>query len=57
MFKVLLLYYNTVLEFIYCGITRAIRYVKLFNKDDLAKRFGLIKFLNGKDPSGKKSFK
>ena len=53
MFKVFLLYNNTVLEFIYCGITRAIKYVKSFNKDDLAKEFGLIKFLNGKDPSGK----
>ena len=53
MFKVFLLYNNTVLEFIYCGITRTIKYVKPFNKDDLAKEFGLIKFLNGKDPSGK----
>jgi len=50
MFKVFLLYNNTVLEFIYCGITRTIKYVKPFNKDDLAKEFGLIKFLNGKDP-------
>ncbi len=29
------------------------KYVKPFNKNDLAKEFGLIKFLNGKDPSGR----
>jgi hypothetical protein len=27
--------------------------LSFFNRNDLAKEFGLVKFLNGKDPSGK----